>query len=308
MTTIEKFTVYLGSSGRCRPLFKDVATELGTKIGAHGKSLIYGGMDAGLMGIVANKALDAGARVTGIVPKSLKDSERIHPSLSQTILVPDLWERKLKMFQRADVIVALAGGFGTIDEVLEALHWAALGAHAKPIAIVNTDGYWDDFIAYIKSLPDIATDHLIVVDHVDALFTALNDWTPPKVNGDADNLPHFEGDILNTPDEPIIFKDATIKNSYILATALGLKQLGKHDRHIGLLNDQGQFDGLLTWIKLAQTEKFITDRCTELYSVSNDLKDLENKLDSQKKVDIDLHIEKWGPSETDTHIEIKETT
>ena len=307
MSSLQTLTVYLGSSGRCRPVFKEAAKSLGALIGARGKTLVYGGMDAGLMGIVASAALEHGAEVTGIIPKSLKDSERIHPSLSETILVPDLWERKLKMFKRADAIVNLAGGFGTIDEMLEALHWAALGSHAKPIVIVNTDGYWDEFIAFLRLLPDLPQSHLIIADNEEHLFEVLNDWTPPEVTGDETHLPHFEDIILQDTDAPLIIEEASVANGYLLATALGLKQLGKHDRHIGILNKDGAFDYFLSWIEKAQTEKFVTDHCTKLFNVSNNKDDLITKLAAQKTVTIDLHQDKWGPSETETHIEIKET-
>lgn len=307
MNNIQKVTVYLGSSGRCRPIFKETATKTGKIIGETGRTLVYGGMDAGLMGIVANTALDAGASVTGVIPKSLKDSERIHPNLSQTILVPDLWERKLKMFNRADAIITLAGGFGTIDEFLEALHWAHLGSHVKPVVLVNTDGYWDLFIQYLNTLPDLSKDHLIIAQSPEEAFTQLEHWTPPSVSGDPKNLPNYEALILENTDEPLIFDTPSIGQSYILATALGLKQLGKHDRHIGILNKDDQFTSLLEWIKTAQKEKFITDHCTELFSVDRDLDSLNAKLDAQKKIQIDLHHDKWGPSETKTHIEIHET-
>ncbi len=307
MNNINKFTVYLGSSGRCRPIFKETAKALGNLIGEHGKSLIYGGMDAGLMGIVANNALSSGAHVTGIIPKKLKDSERIHPDLSETILVPDLWERKLKMFKRADAIIGLAGGFGTIDEVLEALYWANLGAHAKPVILVNTDNYWDDFIAYLRTLPDLSHDHLIIADNVTDIFDKLESWTPPEITGDINNMPHFEDEILRDTDAPIIFEQANIKDGYFLATALGLKQLDKHQRHIGLLNDKGQFNHLIRWIDKAQQEHFITDRCTQLFCAEPDLAILHKKLDKQATIHINLEDEKWGPSETKTHIEIRET-
>lgn len=307
MYSIEKITVYLGSSGRCRPIFKQTATDFGHLIGKHEKTLIYGGMDAGLMGIVANNALESGAKVTGVIPKKLKDSERIHPNLTETILVPDLWERKLKMFKRADAIVILAGGFGTIDEALEVLYWARLGSHAKPIIFVNTENYWDDFLLYINTLPDLSHLHLVVVkDGVEA-FSAMNAWRAPEITGNESYLPHFEEDILGHPDQPIIFHEASIKASYKLATALGLKQLDRHQRHIGLLNDQEQFSPLLRWIDRAKEEHFITDRCTQLYSVDADMAQLQKKLDNQKEIHIDLGIEKWGPSETATHIIIKET-
>lgn len=306
MNNLRNITVYLGSSGRCRDIFKNTASELGALIGKHNKTLIYGGMDSGLMGIVANLALENGADVTGIIPKSLKDSERIHPNLTETILVPDLWERKRKMFERADAIINLAGGFGTIDEALEALHWAHIGSHAKPIVFINTENYWDEFISYIHMAPDLAKDHLIIADTPQDALEKINRWTPPVVTGDPSLLPHYEEDILSNTHEPIIFQDHSIKSSYILATALGLKQLGRHNRHIGLLNDHGQFNALFQWIETAQKERFITDRCTLLFDVATDKKTLLEKMEQQQNITLDLHTEKWGASQTATHIELKE--
>ncbi len=306
---LQNLTVYLGSSGHCRPIFKESAKKMGTLIGDHSKSLIYGGMDAGLMGIVANNALSSGAHVTGIIPKKLQDSERIHPNLSETILVRDLWERKFKMFKRADVIIVLPGGFGTIDELLEALYWGDLGLHSKPVILVNIDNYWDNFICFIKSCPDLSEDHLMIADNPEDIFNKLKDWKAPDITEEYnDNFPHFEDKILSDSNNPIIIDKATIKNSYFLATALGLKQLGKHQRHMGLLNTGGQFDDLLKWIKLAQKEHFITEKCTQIFSVSDNMSDLQQKMDAQKDIHIDLHHDKWGPSETKTHIEIKETS
>ncbi len=308
MNNINSLTIYLGSSGHCRPIFKESAKKMGNLIGEHGKSLVYGGMDAGLMGIVANHALRSSAHVTGIIPKKLKDSERIHPDLSETILVPNLWERKFKMFKRADAIIALAGGFGTIDEVLEALYWGALGLHAKPVILVNTDNYWDNFISFIKSCPDISQAHLIIASSPEDVFDKLEEWDIPEISDKYnDNFPHFEEKILSCSGDTIIIDKVSIKSGYCLATALGLKQLGKHQRHIGLLNIDGQFDDLLKWINNAQKERFITDKCTKLFSVSDNINDLKKSMASQKDIHIDLHNDKWGPSETKTHIEIKET-
>lgn len=307
MHVLQNITVYLGSSGRCREIFKDTAREMGKLIGENKKTLVYGGMESGLMGIVANLALENGAQVTGIIPKSLKDSERIHPNLTETILVPDLWERKRKMFERADAVINLAGGYGTIDEALEALHWANLGSHKKPIVFVNTENYWDDFIAYINAAPDLAKDHLIIADTPEDAFEKLHRWTPPEdITGEADFLPHYEEDILKEDGHALFFREATIKQSYILATALGLKQLGRHNHPIGLLNDKGQFDLLLSWINTAQVERFITDRCMLLFDSATDEPTLNKKMGQQQKITLDLHTEKWGAPETSTHIEFKE--
>lgn len=307
MNNIKNLTVYLGSSGHCRPIFKESAKKLGELIGENGKSLVYGGMDAGLMGIIANLALSSGAHVTGIIPKKLKDSERIHPNLSETILVPNLWERKLKMFKCADAIISLAGGFGTIDEVLEALYWASLGLHNKPIVIVNTDNYWDYFISYLKSCPDLSSEYLIIVSNPDDVFDKLAQWEAPEITDISDDFPHFENEILIDTDAPIIMDKVSIKNSYFLATALGLKQLNKHQRHIGLLNTDGQFDDLIKWITRAQKERFITRKCTQLFSSNSIISNLYKEIDQQGSFIIDLQNDKWGPSETKTHIEIKET-
>lgn len=311
MQTIDTITVYLGSSGRCRPVFKDTAKQMGRILGAHDKHLVYGGMDAGLMGLLANAVLEAGGRVTGIIPKSLKDSERIHPSLHETILVPDLWERKRRMFERADALIALPGGFGTLDEALEVLYWGHLRMHAKPLVFVNTEGYWDDALAYLETLPDCARKYLLCADTPEDAIDKLERWNPSEIKLEttdaSDHLPHFEADILQDTEAPIVLNTASVRDSYILATALGLKQLGKHARPIGLLNDKGQFDALLRWIERAGEEHFITQRCTLLYSVAADRKELARQMAGQPAIKIDLHTEKWGPGETRTHIEVKET-
>lgn len=306
LSDIQRVTVYLGSSGRCRQVFKDEAKRMGEMIGESGRTLVYGGMDSGLMGIVANHALSSGGKVIGVIPKNLKDSERIHPSLNETILVPDLWERKLKMFRRADAVVVLPGGFGTLDELTEVLHWAALGLHRKPVVLVNKENYWDRLIHFLKPLPDFRSDYLIVTDSVENVFTALENWTPPKDGTDDDTVsfPHFEGVILNGAKEALIFEDATVKQTYILSTALGLKQLDKHERPLGILNEQGRFTALLDWIAHAQAEHFISDRCTLLFSVDETMSGLKKKLNEHTHIHIDLQNEKWGPSMTPSHIEL----
>lgn len=306
LSDIQRVTVYLGSSGRCRPVFKDAAKRLGELIGGGGRTLVYGGMDSGLMGIVANASLASGGKVTGIIPKNLKDSERIHPNLNETILVPDLWERKLKMFKRADAVIVLPGGFGTLDELTEVLHWAALGLHRKPVVIVNMENYWDRLLEFLVPLPDFRKDYLIPVNAVEDVFSALERWSPPKdaPSGDAAEFPHFEGEILSGNTDALIFDTPTVKDTYILSTALGLKQLDKHERAIGILNEGGRFGPLLDWIAQAQKEHFISDRCTQLFAVDNNATALKKKLDEHRHIRIDLQNEKWGPGVTPNHIEL----
>jgi uncharacterized protein (TIGR00730 family) len=291
MNIIQTLTVYLGSSGHARPVFNQTAADLGRYIGKHGMKLVYGGMDAGLMGILAQSALNAGAHVT--------DSERILHGLNETILVQDLWERKRRMFLAADAIVSLPGGFGTLDESLEVLYWGNLKLHNKPLALVNIEGYWNDLISYIRTLPDFDERFLIVVDTLDELFPALKNWS---FSGETlevkEGFPHFEGDILRDTNEPIALREASIQSSYFWITAVGLKQLGKHARPMGLINDHGQFDGLIAWIDRAADETFITQKCKLLFGVYDHAgDDMTRLLSAQEYVHIDLHNEKWGKSE-----------
>lgn len=301
MTTPQTFTVYLGSSGYARPVFKEAALEMGRLIGANGKSLVYGGMDAGLMGLVASAALESGAHVTGIVPEKIKDSERILSGLSNTIMVHDLWDRKKRMFQMADIVIALPGGFGTLDESLEMLYWADLHLHCKPLVLVNIENYWGPLIAYLQALPDFDPRFLKVVDTpAEALSISTNDDAAIMdafAPGRQERYPHFEDEITRDTQAPILIDKPSLENSYYFVCALGLKQLGKHNRPMGLVSTNGQFDALLEWFYSAQTEKFITEKCLKLFDCATDLDTLFTKLKSQQHVSIDLHSEKWGAAE-----------
>lgn len=298
MNTIQTLTVYLGSSGHARPVFKDTATQLGRLIGESGYCLVYGGMDAGLMGLLARAALEQGAHVTGIIPRKLKDSERILGGLSETIMVEDLWDRKKRMFCIADAVISLPGGFGTVDESLEMLYWAHLGLHAKPLVLVNIEGYWNDLIAYLNTLADFDPRSLIVVEQIEEIFPALDDYTPPRIiQEDTDHYPHFEDEITRETNEPILIDIPSVENTYYAICALGLKQLHKHKRAIGFLNRDGEFDHLLRWIDKAAEETFITRHCLELFTVGTEETALRETLKHQDFVEIDLHGEKWGKAE-----------
>ncbi len=296
MNSIQTLTVYLGSSGHARPVFKDAAKDLGRIIGEQGYKLVYGGMDAGLMGLLAVSALEAGAHVTGIIPRKLKDSERILTNLSDTVMVEDLWDRKKRMFQIADAIISLPGGFGTVDESLEVLYWADLGLHNKPLVLVNIEGYWNDMIAYLRTLPDFDEQFLIVVDTVEEVIPALKNYQALPDTEEPDHYPHFEDEIARETNEPILIDIPSVENSYYAICALGLKQLHKHKRAIGFLNQDGEFDGLLKWINTAAEETFITKHCLELFTVGTEEESLRNALKNQEYVEIDLHGAKWGPA------------
>lgn len=295
MTTNKTLTVYLGSSGHARDIFQNSATQMGKLIGKHNMNLVYGGMDAGLMGRVAKAALEAGAHVTGIIPRKLKDSERILPNLSNTVMVEDLWDRKKRMFKQADAIITLPGGYGTADEALEVLYWGNLGLHNKPLVLVNIENYWDDLIAYLETLPDFDPRFLIIVETIEDVIPALEKYDPPPApKEEPTHFPHFEDEIARDTKEPILIDIASVENSYYAICALGLKQLHKHKRAIGFLNQDGEFDGLLKWINAAAKEKFITENCVKLFTVGTNESELREELRNQHYVEIDLHEAKWG--------------
>ncbi len=286
-------TVYLGSGGRARDIFKQQACELGRIIAKNDIHLVYGGMNAGLMGALAQSALQAGGAVTGIIPQKIQDSERILEGLTKTLLVEELCDRKRLMFEEGDAIIALPGGFGTVDEALEVLHWGALGLHSKPLVLVNIEGYWDPLIKYLKTLPDFNPRYCICVDNVDGVLPALQAWDPlPPIQTPA-HMPHFEDEITRGTDQAIIIDNASIENSYFAVCALGLKQLGKHKRDIGFLNPDGRFDALLDWVNSAHKEHFITEKCIGLFDSAKSETDLRQQLGDQANIEIDLHAEKW---------------
>ena len=141
--------MYCGSASGDSRLFKVAATELGALIASHGISLVYGGARIGLMGAVADAALASGGDVIGVIPEVLMHDEVVHASLSQLEVVGSMQERKARMLELADAVVALPGGFGTLEELFEALTWAQLRFHAKPIGMLNLNGYFDALLSFL---------------------------------------------------------------------------------------------------------------------------------------------------------------
>ena len=134
--------VYCGSANGTEPHFVKAAEELGSRIGAAGHGLVYGGGDNGLMGKVARATLAAGGRVVGIIPDFLKNRESMLHEAQELVVVPDMHTRKRMMFERADAFVALPGGVGTLEELVEQLTWVQLGRHTKPVVIADIGGFW----------------------------------------------------------------------------------------------------------------------------------------------------------------------
>lgn len=146
-----RVAVYCGSANGNDPIFLAEARALGEAIAAAGMGLVFGGASAGLMGAVADAALRGGAEVFGVLPDVLSGREIAHTGLTSLEMVPTMHERKARMHALADAFIALPGGYGTLDELLEALTWAQLGMHAKPCILVNTAGYWDGLLAFLDS-------------------------------------------------------------------------------------------------------------------------------------------------------------
>ncbi|MFN5445295.1 MAG: TIGR00730 family Rossman fold protein [bacterium] len=177
--------VYCGSSVGNNPVFADAARSLGRKLVEQNLSLVYGGGHVGLMGIVADAVLDAGGEVTGVIPKALMDSEVGHERLTRLFVVKDMHERKALMAEHAHGFIAMPGGIGTLEELFEALTWAQLGFHEKPVGLFNVDGFYDKLIEFLNQLTSqgfLRPEHrdlLIVQAEPDALITQLKKFTMP---------------------------------------------------------------------------------------------------------------------------------
>jgi len=143
--------VFCGSAAGVRPSYSDAARELGVAFAQHGIALVYGGGRLGLMGIVADAALQAGGRVIGVIPSMLIERELAHPNLTRQQVVSTMHERKTVMAEMSDGFVGLPGGMGTFDELVEIITWAQLGLHAKPVVLANIDNYFATLYAMLDN-------------------------------------------------------------------------------------------------------------------------------------------------------------
>jgi len=149
---IRNICVYCGSNPGTNPAYALAARTLGQVLAKNGVGLVYGGGGLGLMGEIARSVLTHGGRVTGIIPEFLSEKERMLPDATQMIVVEDMHERKKLMFDRSDAFVALPGGIGTLEELVEQLTWAQLGRHSKPIVLVNIEGFWSPLLELLMHL------------------------------------------------------------------------------------------------------------------------------------------------------------
>ena len=187
MNTIRSVCVYCGSSPGNDDLYVKAGHALGRSIAQAGLELIYGGGGKGIMGAVADGALRAGGKVTGIIPRFLMTRESTQAALQRLddlIVTENMHQRKHAMFEKSDAFVALPGGIGTVEEIIEIMTWAQLGHHRKPIVFANIGGFWDPMLKLMRHMADAGFVHAahlvqpIVIDEPDQIVPALIDhWS-----------------------------------------------------------------------------------------------------------------------------------
>jgi len=156
MNQIKTVCVYCGSGPGTNPHFEQAAIALGKVFAENDIRLVYGGGSIGLMGAVAKSTLDHGGKVTGIIPDFLRARENALTRVQEMIVTPDMHERKRLMFERSDAFVALPGGIGTLEELVEQLTWQQLGRHSKPVLLANIDNFWEPLLALLAHMRSTA--------------------------------------------------------------------------------------------------------------------------------------------------------
>lgn len=183
-------TVYLGAADGHSPRYLEAARTLGRLLAERGASLVYGGASVGTMGALANGALAAGGSVTGVIPRTLVERELAHATLTESLVVDTMHVRKTHMIERADAFVALPGGYGTWEEVLEVLTWKQIGLHQKPVVLMNLAGFYDPLLAMIERAvaegfvrPQLQEYVLVARDPGEVIAT-LEAYEPPATTVD----------------------------------------------------------------------------------------------------------------------------
>jgi len=182
---MRRVCVFCGSNPGARPAYADAARALGTLLAARRIGLVYGGGRVGLMGVLADAALAAGGEVIGVIPRALATKEIAHDGVSELRVVASMHERKAEMAALADGFVALPGGFGMFEELLEVVTWAQLGLHAKAIGILNVAGYFDAFHVLVERAIEERFVHpgyralLTYAENAEDLLDAMRRWRSP---------------------------------------------------------------------------------------------------------------------------------
>ena len=194
MTTIRTVCVYCGSGSGTNPRFIEAAQALGKIFAENGIRLVYGGGSVGMMGAVARAVLEHGGDVTGIIPDFLVQKEVMMP-LKDLIVTPDMHERKRLMFEHSDAFVALPGGIGTLEELVEQLTWKQLGRHAKPVLLADIDGFWEpllELFVHMRSTQFIRTDmsvEILKAERVEDILPRLRAAAARVADGEKEMAP-----------------------------------------------------------------------------------------------------------------------
>ncbi|UES39871.1 TIGR00730 family Rossman fold protein [Roseibium aggregatum] len=183
---MKSICVFCGSSYGALEAYADIARDTGRAIAEQGYTLVYGGAKVGLMGTVADAALEAGGKVIGVLPRSLQDKEIGHEGLSELHLVDSMHERKAMMADLSDAFIALPGGVGTLEEIFEVWTWGQLGYHKKPCGFLNAEGYYDHLIAFLDHQTDQGFTKQVMRDMAQIASSPLDmirqfeNYTPPS--------------------------------------------------------------------------------------------------------------------------------
>jgi uncharacterized protein (TIGR00730 family) len=182
---MRRLCVFSGSSPGGHPDYAQAAQELGRALAAQDLGLVYGGAQVGLMGTIADAALEAGGEVVGVIPQALVDREIAHDGLSELHVVGSMHERKAKMAELADGFIALPGGMGTLEELFEVYTWTQLGLHSKPLGLLDVRGYYAQLAAFLDHAVAerfVTAEHremLVVEQRAEAMIEAFRRWRPP---------------------------------------------------------------------------------------------------------------------------------
>lgn len=186
-TPLRHICVYAGASSGADERFRDAAGDLARAIVGRGLGIVYGGGNIGLMGALADAAVAAGGEVVGVIPRALLEKEVAHSGLTDLWVVDSMHERKARMADLARAFIALPGGIGTLEELIEVFTWTQLGLHEKPVAVLNVAGYWDGLLSL---LDDAVTQRFLRPEHralllegtdPEALLSALESWRLPAI-------------------------------------------------------------------------------------------------------------------------------
>jgi uncharacterized protein (TIGR00730 family) len=187
MMSLRSVCVFCGANPGRDPVYREAAERLGAEIARRGMTLVYGGGAVGLMGIVADVALEAGGEVIGIIPQSLRDAEIGHPGLTRLEVVDGMHARKARMAELADAFIALPGGLGTLEELFEVWTWGQLGYHAKPLGLFEVNGFYAKLSAFLDHLMHegfVRPPHRDMLQRGDSaagLLDLLDAWQPTVV-------------------------------------------------------------------------------------------------------------------------------